>query len=92
MNNRPNSFNILATAVLGIVLLLPSNAFAQQAADTEGAKAASKAFYTLLAVLIPITSLMSAHAAKRSSSAGMLRRNTGWTPKGSPIAAGNMAQ
>jgi hypothetical protein len=92
MNNRPNIFNILAITALGIALLLPSNALAQQAADTEGAKAASKAFYTLLAVLIPITSLMSARPAKRSSSAGMLRRNTGWTPTGPPITTGNMAQ
>ena len=90
MNNRRDILNILAITALGIALLLPSNAFAQQAAGTEG-KAASKAFYSLLAVLIPITSLMSAHPAKRSSSAGMLRRNTGWTP-GPPITTGNMAQ
>ena len=45
MNNRRNIFNILA-----ITLLLPSDAFAQQA-DTEEAKAASKSFYTALAVL-----------------------------------------
>jgi len=48
--NRRNALSLSAIAVLGLALL-PSNAPAQQAADTEGVKTASKAFYTALAVL-----------------------------------------
>ena len=48
--NRRNVLSLSAIAALGLALL-PSNAPAQQAADTEGVKAASKAFYTALAVL-----------------------------------------
>ena len=48
--NRRNILSLSAIAALGLALL-PSNAPAQQAADMEGVKAASKAFYTALAVL-----------------------------------------
>ena len=48
--DRRNVLSLAATATLGLALL-PRNATAQQAADMEGVKAASKAFYTALAVL-----------------------------------------
>jgi hypothetical protein len=48
--NRRNALSLSAIAALGLALL-PSYARAQQAADTEGVKAASKAFYTALAKL-----------------------------------------
>jgi len=48
--NRRNLLGISAMTTLGLVLR-SGNAFAQQAADTEGVKAASKAFYAALAVL-----------------------------------------
>ena len=48
--NRRNVLSLSAITVLGLALL-PGSAVAQQAADTEGVKAASKAFYTALAAL-----------------------------------------
>ena len=48
--NRRNVLSLSAIAVLGLALL-PGGTVAQQAADTEGVKAASKAFYTALAAL-----------------------------------------
>ena len=45
-----NVLSITAMTALGIALL-PGDAFAQPAADIEGVKAASKAFYAALAVL-----------------------------------------
>ena len=48
--NRRNILSLSAITALGLALL-PGSAVAQQAADTEGVKAASKAFYTALAVL-----------------------------------------
>ena len=48
--NRRNVLSLSAIAVLGLALL-PGSTVAQQAADTEGVKAASKAFYTALAAL-----------------------------------------
>jgi ketosteroid isomerase-like protein len=44
--------NLIATAVAWLwIALLPSNATAQPAADMEGVKAASKAFYAALSVI-----------------------------------------
>jgi ketosteroid isomerase-like protein len=48
--NRRNILSLSATTALGLALL-PGSAIAQPAADMEGVKAASKAFYTALAVL-----------------------------------------
>ena len=48
--NRRNVLSLSALTALGFALL-PGNAVAQQAADMEGVKAASKAFYTALAVI-----------------------------------------
>src|SRR5713101_8117600 len=48
--NRRSVLSLSAITALGLAWL-SSNAVAQQAADTEGVKAASKAFYTALAVL-----------------------------------------
>ena len=48
--DRRNVLSLSAIAALGFALL-SSNAVAQQAADAEGVKAASKAFYTALAAL-----------------------------------------
>ena len=48
--NRRNVLSLSAIAALGLALL-PGSTVAQQAADTEGVKAASKAFYTALAAL-----------------------------------------
>jgi len=48
--NRRNVLGLSAWTVLGLALL-SGNAIADQAADMEGAKAASKAFYAALAVL-----------------------------------------
>jgi ketosteroid isomerase-like protein len=48
--NRRKVLGLSAITALGLALL-SSNAFAQQAADMEGVKAASKAFYTALAVI-----------------------------------------
>ena len=48
--NRRNILTLSATTALGLALL-PGSAVAQPAADMEGVKAASKAFYTALAVL-----------------------------------------
>jgi hypothetical protein len=42
--------NVLSLAAMGVVLL-SGNALAQQAADAEGVKSASKAFYAALAAL-----------------------------------------
>jgi ketosteroid isomerase-like protein len=50
--NRRNMLTLITTALAGLSIALPAiNAIAQQAADTEGVKAASKAFYAALAVL-----------------------------------------
>jgi ketosteroid isomerase-like protein len=48
--NRRNVLNLSAITAL-ILAMLSSNAIAQQAADVDGVKAASKAFYTALAAL-----------------------------------------
>ncbi|MGA8480639.1 MAG: twin-arginine translocation signal domain-containing protein [Chthoniobacterales bacterium] len=48
--NRRNVLSLSALTALGLALL-PSNAVAQEAADAEGMKAASKAFYAALAVI-----------------------------------------
>jgi hypothetical protein len=48
--NRRNVLGLSAISALGLALL-PGSAITQQAADMEGVKAASKAFYTALAVL-----------------------------------------
>jgi ketosteroid isomerase-like protein len=48
--NRRNVLSLSAMTALGLALL-PGSAVAQQAADMEGVKAASKAFYAALAVL-----------------------------------------
>jgi hypothetical protein len=48
--NRRNVLSLSAITAFGLALL-PGNAFAQSAADIEGVKAASKAFYAALAVL-----------------------------------------
>ena len=48
--DRRNVLSLSAITVLGLALL-PGNAVAQQAADVDGVKAASKAFYTALAAL-----------------------------------------
>ena len=48
--NRRGILSMSAITALGLTFL-PRNAFAQQAADTEGVKAASKAFYTALAAV-----------------------------------------
>jgi ketosteroid isomerase-like protein len=48
--NRRNVLSLSAITVLGLAFL-PGSTFAQQAADTEGVKAASKAFYTALGAL-----------------------------------------
>jgi ketosteroid isomerase-like protein len=48
--NRRNILSLSAITAFGLALL-PGHAVAQQAADMEGVKAASKAFYTALAVL-----------------------------------------
>jgi ketosteroid isomerase-like protein len=48
--DRRNVLSLSAIAALGVTLL-SGNALAQQTADTEGVKAASKAFYAALAVL-----------------------------------------
>ena len=48
--NRRSILSISAMTAFGLALL-PGNAFAQQATDIEGVKAASKAFYVALAVL-----------------------------------------
>jgi ketosteroid isomerase-like protein len=48
--NRRNMLSISAMTALGLALL-SSSTVAQPAADMEGVKAASKAFYTALAVL-----------------------------------------
>src|ERR1043166_9425073 len=48
--NRRRIFNIAASLALGLALL-PSSAFAQQATDIDGVKAASKALYEALAVM-----------------------------------------
>jgi hypothetical protein len=48
--DRRNILSLSAVAALGLALL-PSNAVAQQGADMEGVKAASKAFYSALPVL-----------------------------------------
>ena len=48
--NRRNVLSISAMTALGLTLL-PGDAFTQSAADIEGVKAASKAFYAALAVL-----------------------------------------
>jgi ketosteroid isomerase-like protein len=47
---RRNALGLSAKAALGLALLAGS-AVAQQAADTDGVKAASKAFYAALAVI-----------------------------------------
>lgn len=50
--NRHSMLNLIATAVAWLwIALLPSNATAQPAADMEGVKAASKAFYAALSVI-----------------------------------------
>lgn len=50
--NRHSMLNLIATAVAWLwIALLPSNAIAQPAADMEGVKAASKAFYAALSVI-----------------------------------------
>ena len=48
--NRRNVLSLSAITVLGLALL-SGNAIAQQAADMEGVKAASKAFYVALAAV-----------------------------------------
>jgi len=48
--NRRNILSLSAITAFGLALL-PGNAVAQQAADMEGVKAASKAFYAALAVI-----------------------------------------
>jgi ketosteroid isomerase-like protein len=48
--NRRSVLSIFAMTAFGLALL-PGNAFAQSAADMEGVKAASKAFYAALAAL-----------------------------------------
>jgi ketosteroid isomerase-like protein len=48
--NRRNVISLSAITAFGLALL-PGNAFAQSAADMEGVKAASKAFYAALAVI-----------------------------------------
>src|ERR1700680_3225888 len=48
--NRRNILTLSATTALGLALL-PGSAVAQPAADMEGVKAASKAFYAALAVI-----------------------------------------
>jgi ketosteroid isomerase-like protein len=48
--NRRKVFGLSAITALGLALL-PGSAVVQQAADMEGVKAASKAFYAALAVL-----------------------------------------
>jgi ketosteroid isomerase-like protein len=48
--NRRNVLSLSAITAFGLALL-PGNAFTQSAADIEGVKAASKAFYAALAVL-----------------------------------------
>ena len=48
--DRRNILSLFAITALGLVAL-SGNAFAQQTADVDGVKAASKAFYTALAVL-----------------------------------------
>ena len=48
--NRRSVLSISAMTAVGLALL-PGNAFAQSAADMEGVKAASKAFYAALAVI-----------------------------------------
>jgi hypothetical protein len=48
--NRRNVLGLSAISALGLALL-PGSAITQQVADMEGVKAASKAFYTALAVL-----------------------------------------
>jgi ketosteroid isomerase-like protein len=48
--NRRNVLSLSAIAALGLAFL-PSHTSAQPAADMDGVKAASKAFYTALAVL-----------------------------------------
>ena len=48
--DRRNVLSLSAITALGLALL-SDNALAQQAADVEGVKAASKAFYAALAVL-----------------------------------------
>jgi ketosteroid isomerase-like protein len=48
--NRRSVLSISAMTAFGLALL-PGNAFAQSAADMEGVKAASKAFYAALAVI-----------------------------------------
>jgi ketosteroid isomerase-like protein len=49
--DRRNVLSLLAIAAAGLLTLLSDNALAQQAADVDGVKAASKAFYTALAAL-----------------------------------------
>ena len=48
--NRRTVFTLSAISTLGLALL-PGSAVAQQASDVDGVKAASKAFYSALAVL-----------------------------------------
>jgi len=48
--NRRNVLSLSAITAFGLALL-PGNAFAQSAADMEGVKAASKAFYAALMVI-----------------------------------------
>jgi ketosteroid isomerase-like protein len=48
--NRRSALALSALTALGFALL-PDNAVAQEAADAEGVKAASKAFYAALPVL-----------------------------------------
>jgi hypothetical protein len=48
--NRRTVFTLSAISTLGLALL-PGSAVAQQAGDVDGVKAASKAFYSALAVL-----------------------------------------
>jgi ketosteroid isomerase-like protein len=50
MKNRRNALSLSAATALGFALL-SGNVVAQQAADVDGVKAASKAFYTALAAL-----------------------------------------
>jgi ketosteroid isomerase-like protein len=50
--NRPSMLTLISTAFAWLWIALPaSNAVAQPAADMEGVKAASKAFYAALAVI-----------------------------------------
>lgn len=61
--NRRNVLGLSALTALGIGLL-PGNPVAQQAADMDGVKAASKAFYDALAVLDDGTAMAKVWAQK----------------------------